>query len=197
MRESSFGEHHLSLLDKLIFFIRERQFRKYVRGEIGTAVELGSGYTGTLLMRLLDRGVIREGIGVDLSVDQENNTPHLVLHEGDLNTVRVPCDDASADLVFSLAVIEHLNEPKHLVEEAYRLLSTGKTFILTTPSPLAKPVLEFMAYVLHIIDEKEIRDHKHYFTKRELRDLLSHVGFKEVRVKWFLFGLNTIAAGQK
>ena len=52
----------------------------------------------------------------------------------------------------TLTVIEHFERPRVHVAEMYRLLRPGGTLLLTTPSRRARPVLEFMAYRLHLID---------------------------------------------
>jgi SAM-dependent methyltransferase len=197
MRETSFGEKNIGLVDKLIFLLRKRQFRSALSGKIDLAIDLGSGHRARLLRALLASGDIRRGHAVDLSLDHAIFTSTLTGEEHDLNTGVVSLPDESADLVVSLAIIEHLIDPVHHVKEAFRLLCPGKKLILTTPSPYGKPVLEFLAYKLHVIDEGEIRDHKHYFRKCEIDDLLKLVGFQNVTVEHFLFGLNTIAIGEK
>jgi len=55
-------------------------------------------------------------------------------------------ESESMDLVCSLAVIEHLNSPDNYLSEIKRILRTGGTCIMTTPSVYGKPVLEFLAY---------------------------------------------------
>lgn len=66
-----------------------------------------------------------------------------------------------------LAVIEHLSYPIEMLKEIERVLKPSGILLLTAPSHLAKPVLEFLSYRLHIIDEREIRDHKRYYNKRD------------------------------
>jgi len=197
MRTTSFGEQHIGILDRIIFWIRKRQFREALDQKIDLAVDLGSGHRAVLLRSLLSDGTILRGHAVDLSLDPSILSPQLTGESHDLNTGVVEIPDGSADLVISLAILEHLTDPPHHVQEAFRLLRPGRRLILTTPSPYGKPVLEFLAYRLHVIDEAEIRDHKHYFSKREIEDLLISAGFQGVNVHHFLFGLNTIAVGEK
>ncbi len=196
-RKTSFGQLEMSLLDKVIFTLRKRQFRSALHGELNLAVDLGSGHRAPLLQTLLREGIIERGHAIDLSLDKTIFSHQLSGEEHDLNTGTVSFPEGSADLVVSLAILEHLTNPVHHVREAFRLLGTGKKIVLTTPSPYGKPVLEFMAYRLRVIDEAEIRDHKHYFTKKELQALLTEAGFQDVKVNFFLCGLNTIAIGEK
>ena len=47
---------------------------------------------------------------------------------------RVNFNDETFDVVASLAVIEHLNDPSNLINESYRLLKYGGMFIVSTPN---------------------------------------------------------------
>lgn len=64
--------------------------------------------------------------------------------------VSIPFDDESVDIITSMAIIEHLENPERYVQECYRILKPQGFMILTVPSPLAKPILEFMVYKLKI-----------------------------------------------
>lgn len=101
-----------------------------------------------------------------------------------------PLDNASVDIVTALAVIEHLHEHEVFVKEIFRVLKPGGICILTTPSPRAKPILEFLAYRLKLISEQDIRDNKHYFDKNELHQFFSW--FSDVKIDYFQFRLNTL-----
>jgi len=99
----------------------------------------------------------------------------------DLNNP-LPFKDKSFDVVVSTAVVEHLDNWETALEEFKRV---GKAVILTTPTPLAKPVLELLAG-LNLINKDHIKDHKHYLTGEEIK---KH-GYQ---TKDFLFGLNRLA----
>jgi len=93
----------------------------------------------------------------------------------------LPFDEKTFDLALSLAVVEHLNDPLFFLSELKRV---ARRVIITTPSPRAKPVLEFLAF-LRLINRDHIKDHKHYLDKTQIEFL----GFRH---KYFLFGLNQI-----
>ena len=67
-------------------------------------------------------------------------------------------------MVTLLAVLEHLNYPLDMLREIARVLKPNGILLLTVPSHLAKPVLEFLAYKLKIVSEDEIRANKSYPT---------------------------------
>ena len=85
----------------------------------------------------------------------------------------------------SLAVIEHLpvDEVLSHLRDIGACLRPGGTLVLTTPTPAAKPVLEFLAFRLGVISQQEIADHRHYWNTKELRGALHQAGFSDIRMK--------------
>jgi hypothetical protein len=81
----------------------------------------------------------------------------------------------------------------------YRILRPGGVAIITTPSVRSKRVLELLAFRLHVIDADEIRDHKHYYTKGELRTLLVGAGFAKDAITYrsFALGMNQLVVATK
>jgi len=179
-------------LDKLIESFRYRKVVNIIpHGCI--LVDLGCG-DGDFLRYMSPRIALGYGIDKKISCSNMCSDPKLIFKEGDLN-VQIPLADAIADTVTALAIIEHLHEPKLFVEEIFRVLKPGGICIITTPSPLAKPVLEFLAYRLKIISVQDIKDHKYYFNKNELYKLFNI--FQDVKINYFLFRMNTIITAKK
>jgi 2-polyprenyl-3-methyl-5-hydroxy-6-metoxy-1,4-benzoquinol methylase len=69
-------------------------------------------------------------------------------------------------------VLEHLEHEQPILQEVRRVLKPNGRLVLTVPSIWAKPVLELLAYRLKLIDEQEIRDHKRYYNRARLRQVL-------------------------
>ena len=193
MRKHSFGKNKLSFLDKIIFSLRKNKILSHLSQKTEVVVDMGCGYDATLLRSLLQKKNIDRAIGVDLSFDEDIQSDKLSLLRNDLNGT-LDISDNSVDIVLSLAVIEHLDSPDKNLAEVYRILKPKGKLILTTPAPRAKPILEFMAYKLKIIDSTEIEDHKNYFFGKDLKEMLTSVGFKDsnIQTKTFLFGLNNL-----
>ena|SRR3989338_2180873 len=199
MRESSFGERKNSIFDRLFFLLRSRVIvsrLKKVR-DPKTILDLGCGYNAYFLSNITALlPSIQEAVGMDMSVNERLGSKKITLVPGNLNK-KLPFPDQKFDVVFSTAVLEHLNDWDYALREMHRVLKKGGYLFLTTPAPSAKPVLEFLAYTLKLIDEKEIRDHKKYFSRKELKKLFSDLGYARIRVAPFQFGLNTIAVCKK
>lgn len=201
MRNLSFGQDvKLSLMDRLLNRWRGgvlvRRLRT-IEPKVHIA-DLGCGYHAPLLRYLLSLfPSVRSATGLDLAVEP------LALGQGPLRTIAhdlnvpLPLPDAQFDVLVSTAVLEHLVSGEACLREAFRVLKPGGHLLLTTPSTAAQPVLEFIAYRLHLIDAEEIRDHKHYYTHDELRTLAQQVGFHEITVESFQWGFNSVLVCRK
>jgi SAM-dependent methyltransferase len=194
MKDHSFGEKKISRLDALIAYLRYRQLSPYLPA-VTSLTDIGCGYNATFLQWAAKKFGIKKLAGIDLSISgQLLADPRYDLKISDLNS-SLPGADASAELVTSLAVLEHLARPDNNLREIYRLLQPGGRLVLTTPAPRAKPLLEFLAFRLKLIDAAEIRDHKRYFSQADLSQILLAAGFSADKIitKSFMFGFNNLA----
>jgi len=154
-------------------------------------LDLGCG-TGDFLRWLEPR--LKRGFGLDARVADGELSEKVRIETSDLEEP-IPFPEASVDTVTALALVEHLRNPGALVREVLRVLQPGGRFVLTTPAPAARPVLEFLAFRLGVISKADIADHKHYFSRAELKSLVAE--FSSVRVEGFLLNLNQLVVAQK
>lgn len=145
------------------------------------------------LLFYLDKG-IREGVGIDRKAGSKKG--NITIMAGDLEAP-LHLESDYFDVVISLAVVEHLEKPEQMLAEAYRILKRGGKLILTTPTENAKPLLEFAAFRLGIINRKEILEHKKYWARDELIRMLQGVGFCNIRHKYFQLGFNQMVIAEK
>lgn len=156
--------------------------------------DLGCGIN-PILLGLLSRVVANKSVGIDICV-QNSCAPNIELRTADLNKSPLPINDKEFDCITALAVLEHLDNYDEFIGECYRgLKNAGKLFV-TTPSLLAKPILECLAK-LGIISKTAIADHKKYFTKSELFILLQKHGFNNIKIWAVACGLNTVVLAEK
>ncbi len=183
------------ILENFIRHLRYRAIKKYVQND-SKVLDLGCGYEGWLLLRISP--IIKRGVGYDLSVSNKKTPNNIKLKKGRVDK-KVQELKNSYDLVIALAVLEHTLSPERLVAEAFRTLKPGGKLIITTPPESAKPILEILAFKLGLLSKKEIEDHKQYFNKTSLKELLRHAGFKNRKtdLKTFMFGFNLLAIASK
>lgn len=159
-------------------------------------LDLGCGYKGTFLKK--ESFKISEGVGYDMNVTNAKIAGNIKLFSKKLDgDLKLPPNHF--DIITSLAVIEHLKNPQLMINQVYKTLNKDGFFVLTTPSPRAKPVLEFLAYKMHIVSEQEIRDHRAYYSKKDLVKILITSGFqqKNIKVESFSLGFNTLVTSKK
>ena len=98
------------------------------------------------------------------------------------------------DTIVCLAVIEHIefDEVFKIFYKFKKILNREGRIFLTTPTKMAKPVLEFLAF-LGVIDRGSIVEHKHYWSKKEIYQLANETGFVIKRFKKFQLGFNQLA----
>lgn len=184
-----------SICAPLFRSLRKRRVMPFIKDNY-TVLDLGCGFEGTFLKSIAP--YIKQGIGIDKKgkpFQQGNITIQEIYFDG----VPLEFEDESFDCVTMLAVLEHLNHREEILKEIHRVLIPGGVALLTTPTWAGKPVLEFLAYHLKIVSEEEIRDHKIYFWKKELRDVLLKAGFKreKIELRYFELGFNVFAAARK
>jgi SAM-dependent methyltransferase len=198
MRTQSFDSISSGLLDRLIWHMRVAQIRKHLPRSVESIADFGCGRSAPLLQNLLAKSVVKQATGIDLDPDFAAASAALSLFRADLNEP-LPVADSSFDAVLSLATLEHLDEPGLHLSEIHRTLKPDGILLLTTPSPRGKPMLEFLAYRLKIIDRREIEDHRQYFNSAGLETALQQAGFPPatIRARTFQAGMNNIVIACK
>jgi 2-polyprenyl-3-methyl-5-hydroxy-6-metoxy-1,4-benzoquinol methylase len=152
--------------------MRIRSIRPYVnRYPNCNLLDIGCGWEAKLLRAIEPQ--IETGTGIDFKAPSINS--------GKLRTIsarldnQLPFEDSAFDLITMLAVLEHLEYPREILSECSRLLRPGGGLLLTVPSKYAKPVLEFLAFKVGIVNRDEIMDHKQYFNREDLIALFKDI----------------------
>lgn len=188
-------KNHFNFLDKLIREQRLKQIIPYLPKRNNLLwCDIGCGEDVHLLRRFQER--IKKGVGIDPLVNSYtfDNITFIKKKIKD----KIPLDSGQFNVVTLMAFLEHLEYPEIILKEAWRILKKDGVLILTTPNPKAKKILEFLAS-LKIISEREIKDHKNYFSPDNLKTILENVGFRSnnIILKKFQFGLNTLVSAKK
>ncbi len=94
--------------------------------------------------------------------------------------------------VTMLAVMEHLGpeQMENISKEIYRILKPGGKFIVTTPAPIAAPLLRLMARI-KLVSRVEIDEHKYAYSYSRIKFLLEKSGFLKDRLRFGYFFLNS------
>ncbi|PJC74144.1 MAG: class I SAM-dependent methyltransferase [Syntrophobacterales bacterium CG_4_8_14_3_um_filter_49_14] len=177
--------------ETLLRRLRIGKVKKYIPEGI-RLLDLGCGFNGKFLKTI--RGHIKFGVGIDKKVRCHSfENIHFISSSFDhLEQI----EHSDFDCVTLLAVIEHLDDSETLLLHLSSLLKPGGLIIITTPTPSARPVLEFLSFKLRVISREEIRDHKRYFSKKSLISLLEKCGFEVIIYRYFQLGFNSLCIGK-
>lgn len=179
-------------LDKILHSWRYSKITPFVK-EGMKVCDLGCGMRGEALKRIEYK--ISEGVGVDFIVDKSNEDGKIRLMAADLN-MPIPLESRYADLVISMAVLEHLDNYRGFAAESFRILKEGGRIVLSTPSLAVHPIIKALS-VFRLISKEEVDDHKRYFNKRLLTEIFEEAGFRNVKVGYFQLGFNQLLTATK
>jgi 2-polyprenyl-3-methyl-5-hydroxy-6-metoxy-1,4-benzoquinol methylase len=194
-RTKSHFQKEEPILENLFQAIRFQKIEPFIKNGL-KVLDLGCGFGGSFLKKECFK--IAEGVEYDISVSKHKISDNINLFPNKLDG-NLKLQPNYFDTVTALAVVEHLSKLRLVINQAYKTLKRGGYFILTIPSPKAKPILEFLAYKVHIVSEREIKDHKRYYSRNSLFEMLNKSGFqsKNIEVKPFGFGFNTLVVSKK
>jgi SAM-dependent methyltransferase len=178
---------------------REALFRRYVGGPGRRVLDLGCR-DGALSQAYLDGN---EVVGVDADREALADAARLGIetHWADLDQ---PLDlaDASFDIVVAGELLEHLRDPRRLVEEVRRVLRPGGTFVASVPN-----AYRLKGRLLFLFGRPPENDptHLQMFSAADVRALLA--GFEDPQLNFVagrlvplhprLFANDIVFAGRK
>jgi SAM-dependent methyltransferase len=195
----SYGQHGLTLADRLGVWLSQRAIRRNLPGRNDLEIlELGCGYRAAQLLALEPR--LKRGIGVDFQIAPELKAlEKFEFYQGTIEEILPKLESESFDVVMLISVLEHLMEPQFVLESAWRLLKPSGLLLVNVPTWVGKWFLELSGFRLGLSPKVEIDDHKMYYGKRDLWPMLVRSGFKpsQIRMRYHKFGLNLFAVATR
>jgi len=149
-------------------------------------LDVGCG-DGSFILRVKDQ--FEEVFGLDISpiaveLCRKNG---IKASQINLNEQTIPYPDGFFDTIVSLEVIEHVFNPLSFLKEIHRALRPGGTLIISTPNirKLQRIVSIIMGHFPGTSYDPVGFDggHLHYFTSKDLSNLLMECGFKPIIVR--------------
>jgi len=174
----------------LFSWIRQKKILKHVI-PCKKLLDVGCGEEYYLLKSL--RKKVDLLYGVDSDVESKNDENIYITREYLVD--KLPYSPNKFNIVIMAAVLEHLEYPIEILREVYRVLTKNGELILTTPDPNADKLLKiFRMLKLSELDEE---NHKYYFSISDLHKIPSEIGYKDIRIYPFEFGLNKLVIAKK
>ncbi len=109
----------------------------------------------------------------------------LITHHVDIDKNKLPFKNKIFDIVTCLDVIEHVKDPELVLTEIRRVLKDGGNLIVSTPNirftdHLGKLIFKGKFPKTSMEDGFLDGGHIHFFTFKDLKNLLVHVGFRVI-----------------
>ncbi|HYI74789.1 MAG TPA: class I SAM-dependent methyltransferase [Gaiellaceae bacterium] len=167
------NEHALSGHAKLLALVG--------RGKRVLDVGCSSGY---LAQPLAGRGCTVVGLELDPTAAQEARAFCEEVLVGDVETMELPFDPGSFDVVLCGDLIEHLRDPEAFLVRVRPLLRSGGQLVLTTPNVANWSMRLRLLTGRWRYTERGILDrtHTHLFTRATLRETLERAGYRIVEL---------------
>jgi 2-polyprenyl-3-methyl-5-hydroxy-6-metoxy-1,4-benzoquinol methylase len=177
------------------FYIQKRRIALIERfvPQNSYILDIGCGYYPQNLVSL--EGKIRKGVGIDLDIPGTSTSNKISFVKYKIER-SLPFPDGEFDCVTILAVLEHLEFPKEIIKECYRILKPGGKIIVTVPSNYSNPLLLALAGI-GLISREEVFSHRHYFSKKELERILLDSRFRKVLSRYYNLFMNSLFVFEK
>ena len=149
----------------------------------GSVLDFGAG-TGTLTRLLVDSGRFASVAAADLMA-QPAGFDDVQWIRGDLNN-SLPVPDASFDSVIAAEVIEHLENPRAMARELFRILKLAGTAIVSTPNNESWRALISLLRRGHYVEfcNGSYPAHITALVRKDLERAFAEAGFEQIQFRF-------------
>lgn len=179
--EASGGTSLGVIYEHLLDIIQEYDLR-------GSTLDYGAGI-GNLTRRLWTLGRFDQITGADILPRPDDLPSAIPWYRMDLNHGDV-LPTATFDAVIAAEVIEHLENPRQVAREWYRILKPGGTLVLSTPNNQSIRSLVALIIRGHYVafEDSSYPAHITALLRKDLVRILNEAGFSGLRFQFTNFG---------
>jgi SAM-dependent methyltransferase len=114
------------------------------------------------------------------------------------DSARLPFKDGSFDTVTFIASLNHIVKRNEVLQEAYRTLSPSGIVLITSINVFFGYIIHKLAWWSQDLHCRGIKEGESWgFSPAEVKQLVSHAGFKLIKIKRFLYTLNRLYIAKK
>lgn len=176
------------IIQKTVEFLKRKRLEEVTKHINGRLLDIACG----------DNALVKEyyknGTGVDV-FNYFDKVDIVVKSSGS-----IPLESNSFDTITIVAALNHIPNYKETLRESLRLLADNGKIVITMPIGWPQKVWHKLAHdydddqVYRGINEDEER---YYMPIREIEESLKTTGFKNIKTKPFLFGINNLVIAEK
>ena len=140
--------------------------------------------SGYLARPLVERGCVVIGVERDPAAAEVARAVCEDVLVGDVETMELPFEDGSFDVVLCGDLVEHLREPEAFLTRVRRALAPGGRVVLSTPN-----VANWAMRLSLLVGRWQYKDrgildrtHTHFFTRHTLVETLELAGYRVVEL---------------
>jgi 2-polyprenyl-3-methyl-5-hydroxy-6-metoxy-1,4-benzoquinol methylase len=150
----------------------------------GSLLDFGAG-RGALANSLLATGRFHRVVAADLIPAPERPDPAVSWLSADLNAP-LPVTDELFDVIVAAEVIEHLENPRAVIRDWYRLLRPGGTLLFSTPNNESLRALIALVVRGHFVafSDSCYPAHITALLRKDLERILTEVGFASPKISF-------------
>jgi SAM-dependent methyltransferase len=101
------------------------------------------------------------------------------------------------DLVLMVALIEHIMNQRHLLEQCNKALRPGGRMVITTPTPFGNDIVHRLGARLGLFARTVADHHVVIYSRRRLQAAAAMTGFRLEQHRYFQLGCNQLAVLRK
>ena len=179
--------------DRFVAWCRFRAAISHVRK--GSRVcDVGCGIDGAFLRYARSR--IGYGVGIDYQPFSPRNDDDPTLIQCDISR-GIPFVSGTFDHAVMLAVLEHIEDPRSILTELFRVLAPGGSLIMTWPQSTVDPILNLLHRAGAVSREMESDKHQPRIPIDRLTSMLREAGFTRFKHIKFELGMNNLLVSSK
>ena len=136
------------------------------------------------------------GVGIDYQPFAARGASDPVVLQCDI-TRGIPLQSSQFDHAVMLAVLEHIENPKPVLAELFRILRPGGSLIMTWPNSIVDPILKVLHAVGVVSGKMESDKHQPRIPLDGLIAMLRESGFVHFKHQRFELGMNNLLVSWK
>lgn len=161
----------------------------YIKGDV---LDVGCGPTTTLRT---GGEAIRSYTGIEYHAGRiaqlEQDFPQHTFLRRDLDSDAIGIE-RQFDAILLVAVIEHIYNQKHLMQQLGPLLKPEGRIVITTPTPFGNDVVHRIGAMIGLFSKCAMEDHVVIYNKKRFEILARDLGLEIETYRRFQFGCNQL-----